>query len=770
MITAPFNFVPLSEKVFFPDWAEDVSHDVPFEDGESGEIELTITAKSPIFIRDHENPEQFCQHDGKYYIPGSSVKGMVRNVLEIMSFGKISIDDKHEKKYPVRDMTPRSKIVGQASGRETNQSFGYGVLTLKKNGEFTFANYGNKIRLILQSALATPYETYDNVSESVISEKYSQIEPFSPISVVTNDKVQRQGFDKFTVNVDSENGETGELFFGNHINGKHYEFVLLPSDNEKAPTLGLDEEVVKNFKQIYFLNKYDKGNEVGDYWRRKSYSKNGEKRIPVFYKKDDNSITDLGLTQLYKLAYKHTIKEASRQNIEYIEKDKNDDSSLNDKGEVTKEPKLDLAETIFGASRKYLPSLKGRVQFSHFKTESRPQCNKVTTILGSPRPSYYPIYIKQNCNNHGIVGQYNTLMNNSNNVPKISGWKRYSLHYGRPNPIASTQDNNSSTTFYPLGVYNQNGEFEEFIFTGKIRFHNLKKVELGAILSALTFHANQDNFFHNVGMAKPYGYGKVQVDITNFNIQKYIESLEEYEQTMKEEVDENWLGCEEVKELFAMADHRCDIDHRLEYLILNPEHRPSIDNFKDAKNNGKCLKKASLLNENIGTRMPQLVSRRVDKIKKVYTEKKAKKEYENIVIKRNKLLENSVPNNKKLNRAIEAYVINNMDNTNLEVYYDLQAFGVYLTGDASTLADDIVAAYEALYENNFFKERLEDLLVKKYNGTLSDADKTRLYFLLTDEELEDDSSEEFIAKWSLKENHKDSSMILKLVEELNKEQ
>jgi len=43
MITAPFNFVPLNKKVFFPDWAEKVSHDIPFSDGESGVIDITIS-------------------------------------------------------------------------------------------------------------------------------------------------------------------------------------------------------------------------------------------------------------------------------------------------------------------------------------------------------------------------------------------------------------------------------------------------------------------------------------------------------------------------------------------------------------------------------------------------------------------------------------------------------------------------------------------------------------------------------------------------------
>ena len=110
MITAPFNFVPLSEKVFFPDWAEKVSHDIPFEDSESGVIDITITAKSPIFIRNHSddrtNPSsEFCNYNGQYYIPGSSVKGMIRSVLEILSFSKMS--QFNDDIYAVRDLRNR---------------------------------------------------------------------------------------------------------------------------------------------------------------------------------------------------------------------------------------------------------------------------------------------------------------------------------------------------------------------------------------------------------------------------------------------------------------------------------------------------------------------------------------------------------------------------------------------------------------------------------------------------------------------------------------
>ena len=127
MITAPYNFVPLNKEVFYPSWADDVSHDIPFEDGESGELDITITAKSPIFIRNHsddkDNPsKEFChfinENNAKeYYIPGSSLKGMIRNVLEIISFSKIQIDeDKYKNIFGVRDMTNQKLLVGGANG------------------------------------------------------------------------------------------------------------------------------------------------------------------------------------------------------------------------------------------------------------------------------------------------------------------------------------------------------------------------------------------------------------------------------------------------------------------------------------------------------------------------------------------------------------------------------------------------------------------------------------------------------------------------------
>lgn len=97
MIKAPFNFVPLDANVFFPSWKDQISHDIPFKDTQSGVIYVSIKAETPIFTRNghqqgtEDNDFSYFIENGKklYFIPGSTMKGCIRTVLEIMSIGKM---------------------------------------------------------------------------------------------------------------------------------------------------------------------------------------------------------------------------------------------------------------------------------------------------------------------------------------------------------------------------------------------------------------------------------------------------------------------------------------------------------------------------------------------------------------------------------------------------------------------------------------------------------------------------------------------------------
>lgn len=103
-LTSPYNFVPLNSKVYIPDWYGLVSQDIPFEDGEDGYIELTWHNDSPLFIRNEgkdKSDPMYVDDNGtrRYFIPGSSIKGMLRNVLSILAFGKMEAGEQYHDRF-----------------------------------------------------------------------------------------------------------------------------------------------------------------------------------------------------------------------------------------------------------------------------------------------------------------------------------------------------------------------------------------------------------------------------------------------------------------------------------------------------------------------------------------------------------------------------------------------------------------------------------------------------------------------------------------------
>lgn len=538
MITAPFNFVPLSDKVFFPPWAEDISHDVPFEDGESGVIDITITAKSPIFIRNHSsdknNPStEFCNHNGQYYIPGSSVKGMVRNVLEIMSFSKLNKNSYDDNTYAVRDLSSAQNFYMKQMNLIDKPFTQCGWLKII-DGNYIIEDCGTPGRINhtqIDYALGVEFakhfklNDFDAKDTTQKTSKYKYNLVNNKIHTITvgdmylsesNRKYDKREFYKY----DKNGKNVAQLILtgqptprkntGKMGDGKGFEFLFFDSKNE----LKVDQEVVENFKFAYFDKRDTEPKESPDwkYWKEKLY--NGEK-IPVFFQKNGSKILHFGLSYLYKLPYKHSIKDGLSK--------------------IHFDDRADLAESIFGYINKDAnQALKGRVQFSHFKAISKAQSlAERVEILGTPRASYYPIYIKQH--NTDFI----TYMDSSFS---LAGRKRYPVHKGsKTTKTKDTGNEKVGTSFVPLK--------EGVVFQGKLRYHNLKKAELGAILSALTFH-NTKNTYHNIGMAKALGYGKIELTLDGLDEKSSY--LKEFELHVTEQVLD-WKESPQLKELLSMA-------------------------------------------------------------------------------------------------------------------------------------------------------------------------------------------------------------------------
>lgn len=84
-IGAPYNFIRFPGKTFAPASTDELkTHDRIDDTLLTGEISYSITAETPIFI-DDGNGEFFKNEYGEYAIPGSTIRGLLRNNVQIMS-------------------------------------------------------------------------------------------------------------------------------------------------------------------------------------------------------------------------------------------------------------------------------------------------------------------------------------------------------------------------------------------------------------------------------------------------------------------------------------------------------------------------------------------------------------------------------------------------------------------------------------------------------------------------------------------------------------
>jgi CRISPR-associated protein (TIGR03986 family) len=473
MIKAPYRFVPLNKKVVYPDWSEQVSFIAPFKDGVSGEIDVRIVAKTPVFIRDSDDEKKFFNIDGRYMIPGSSLKGVIRTLVEVMSYSKLQTQDRV---FSYRDLT-RDYLDRVSRGRGVYHGW------LKKEGDDWIIQSLGPINLTEQFRIKyNDQEFIRAVGGEEVARKIQQEDrAYKKYRLVNNEILETsRGFIVFT--------GRGALRRGQRF--KTREFLFKKDVQE---TFKLDKKTIQNFKEAYYIDSNVgslKSEDWDNLWRKKF--ENGE-NVPVFFHIQNGKVAHFGLSYLYKLPFEYSIHDLLKNYQDY------------------REDQPDFAETMFGYVFKEA-ALKGRVHFGHCEALSPLEHpNEIKVVLSTPRPSFYPFYLEQP--EAGAVKNYN------NEDAVLAGFKFYPH---RPIIERNCQENeNVCVTFRPLKVGT--------IFDGKIRFFNLKPVELGALLSALTFYG-QSGYQHKLGMAKPYGFGSVEIKIREFRAAKIEEgeTVEDY--------------------------------------------------------------------------------------------------------------------------------------------------------------------------------------------------------------------------------------------------
>lgn len=506
-ISAPYSFVPLNKDVYIPAWHNKVSQDIPFEDGEDGVIEVRWGNASPLIVRDGSLKDSkeyqsmsFDLPDGtrRYFIPGPSLKGMLRNVLAIMSFGKFSnenFDDKHLGYRDINDNRYRKKM--------GNVEYGW---LRKINDDYILYPCAYEAEKITIEEVIASYPKYND--------KKSAWERNEAIGGNQFPKIER-------------NGKIYRLFATGLMKGKKHE-LLIPNDTDDGEKL--DRKAVKSFFMAYEL--------TPDFSNYKDMLEKRNK-IPIGYIRDNGAVKTIGMGKMLRQLYKYGINDLVRK-------------------VQPNTSKHDLCETIFGWAETN-SSMKGRVQVGHaFCNEvGNLEETPISIVLGEPRPSYYPLYLQQDENSTG----YNTYDDKN---AHISGWKRYRIHKDNM-PYKSPESNDNENMKNVLHSLKPG-----LTFVMRISVHNLRKIEIGALLSAITFH-HTDKVWHSIGGAKSFGYGKLACDYSSIKMSGFRFDKDEYLIAFEDEMNrftnqtlhEDWVTCRQMKTLVAIASEHSKEEVRM---------------------------------------------------------------------------------------------------------------------------------------------------------------------------------------------------------------
>lgn len=454
----PYAFVPLTNTVFLLDKKEKtmLSQDVPFKDGLSGTISIDFESLTPFCVCERERNANV---GGKYFIPGTSVKGMIRNVFEIITMSNIR-NCIADKRYSMRDLRNEAY---ELKAQNHPQKSGF---LFKINGKYYIQECSNEqysYEDIKQEEKGLWLKSYKSTKE-----KY--------------DKLDEQYKRKYSYIIEYQDDSFAMWFFSGFMNNKKHEYLFnIPKEFNNLIPLKENE-----FGDFIFIHEKENDNASWKFWKRKikNYKSVEEIKadkykgiVPCFFRthhdeKGEFCVKDLGFSFLYRQPYQKTIHD-------FLPSEYHQDG-------------IDMAQAVFGYVKGH-DALKGRVHFEHSFINNAKMEKAQTFILGSPKPTYYPFYLEQN-----NPGKLNTYFSKDT---CLSGYKRYLI---QPSFVEGNEKPSKVTkSFVPLSANTR--------FSSVIHFHNLRDYELGALIAAITFCNKQTSCFHSLGIAKTFGYGKLRV-------------------------------------------------------------------------------------------------------------------------------------------------------------------------------------------------------------------------------------------------------------------
>lgn len=495
---APYSFVPFCPKLIqrYSTVEQLPPHDIWDKDLLTGEIQVTITAETPIFIsngaaRDDikgwKDLDFYRAVDNRYAIPGSSLRGLIRTNMQILGMGLIRPNvDFDDDTYFYRDFTSASASLG---GRvKATYDTILGVETVKnktiatavqggylhcENGKYTIVPVQGKVLTITR--------------ESNIAEKWRERWAFT-------EEIWYQTVDTEVTALSADKPQEDDWLHGTLLGTgwmkKVKNLYIFPDEDtsKEAKIVELTQNEINIYKDDWKMRKNSlsgtrKEKQDSEFWAlpEEGYAK------PVFYI-SNGMTTSFGMCQYLRVAYGHSLSyylpEAHKQ---------------------IKGLFLDYPNAILGFSENKI-SYRSRVSVDDIVAVGEPKTMPlVEMILGEPKPSFYPNY---------MIDGKNFNDDYQNDQERVRGYLRgFKQYWMKPEEKTTVPADKkkvaSAIKALPEGTK----------FTGTIRYKNLHEDELGLLLWCLQLN---NSCSQNIGKAKPYGYGRISI---------HIDAMDEYNPT-----------------------------------------------------------------------------------------------------------------------------------------------------------------------------------------------------------------------------------------------
>lgn len=534
----PYNFVSLGDKnkVERKPYSDSIGNN-------SGKLICSLVNKTPIFTNGETSKtkkghslEEFLMVKGKYTLPSSSIKGEVRNIIEVLTNSCIKNveNERLEKRLN--------------AGENNNLKFGIikKIPTDKDSGTIEEA-----VKIKVNRKLLNKYK-----------------EGFYPIkvskSILHHYTEDNDIKGKFAINTDEElekilnNGtEEAMLWISSYIYNKRFEKIIIaksfirPKEKRKIYKFSFNE-----YKDLLYLIKQRKEREKKT--GKKFYLSEKEEGLKtgdviIFNETEDEKAINLTFSEIPRLRFELSPLDLVPEEFRPCSNIKNLCFAcrlFGSTGDQKKDSDKDKNKDISCIGKVYFTD--ATMDKKEAKIVSKPILLKP---LGEPHPSLTRFYLRNGTyddkNKIGLIIRGRKFYWHHTN--KIE--KNYEEYYDSIKDSAEEKYNASLKFLKPGNKF----EFE-------VSFKNLTDEELGVLIYSLEL---EDNLLHKFGKAKAFGFGSSKITIEKFLLDskdKYRSFTKTYDEGNKEKylkiakakyLDEKR---KEIRELKAILNIVNDLD------------------------------------------------------------------------------------------------------------------------------------------------------------------------------------------------------------------